>query len=51
MSENSTLNLFPAIRTLCRILATLPVTTCTCERSFSAMKRVKTALRAKMGTR
>ena len=31
-----------------RILAVLPVTTCTCERSMSTLRRVKTYLRSSM---
>jgi hypothetical protein len=37
---------YPAISTLLRIFATLPVTTATCERSFSALKYLKTYLRS-----
>ncbi len=40
---------FPNIKIALRILATLPITSCECERSFSGMKRVKTALRSNMG--
>ena len=40
-----------SIYTLVRILCTLLVTSCTAERSFSAVKRIKTALRASMATR
>lgn len=32
-----------------KILATLPVTTCTAERSFSTLRRLKTYLRSTMG--
>lgn len=41
-------NFFPAIHYLLSILNTLPVTTCSAERSFSCLKRVKTYLRNKM---
>ena len=34
---------------LLRILCTLPVTSCSFERSFSALKRIKTFLRSSMG--
>ena len=34
---------------LLSILCTLPVTSCSAERSFSALKRIKTALRSSMG--
>jgi len=32
-----------------QILAVTPVTTCTCERSISALRRLKTYLRSTMG--
>lgn len=38
-------NLFPVISELLQIMATLPVTTCTAERSFSSLKILKTYLR------
>lgn len=41
---------FPNITTLVKILCTLPVTTCSAERSFSGLKRVKTAFRSCMTT-
>jgi len=41
--------LFPNMRTVLKIFATLPVTTCTAERSFSALRLVKTHLRPTMG--
>ncbi|XP_047124132.1 52 kDa repressor of the inhibitor of the protein kinase-like [Hydra vulgaris] len=41
-------NMFPNISTILRILCTVPVTTCTCERSLSALKRIKTSLRNSM---
>lgn len=40
---------FPNISQLLLILAVLPVTTCTCERLFSTLKRIKTYLRSTMG--
>ena len=42
-------SLFPNIRVLLTILCTLPVTSCSAERSFSALKRIKTPLRTTMG--
>ena len=42
--------MFPNIRALLCILCTFPVTSCSAERSFSALKRVKTSLRSSMGT-
>jgi hypothetical protein len=42
-------NYFPNIHTLLRIICTLPVTSCSCERSISGLKRLKTYLRSTMG--
>jgi hypothetical protein len=42
--------LVPNVSTLIRILLTLPVTTCECERSVSNLRRLKTHLRATMGS-
>lgn len=39
---------FPVIKHLLKILTTLPVTTCTSERSFSTLRRLKTFLRNTM---
>ena len=39
----------PCIKKLLQIMVTLPVTTCTSERSFSTLRRVKTYLRSTMG--
>uniref|UniRef100_A0A671PCD6 HAT C-terminal dimerisation domain-containing protein n=1 Tax=Sinocyclocheilus anshuiensis TaxID=1608454 RepID=A0A671PCD6_9TELE len=41
---------FPNIQCTLKIFLTLPVTTCVCERSFSAMRRLKTWLRSTMST-
>ena len=41
--------MFPSINVLLRILCTLPVTSCSSERSFSGLKRIKTTLRSNMG--
>ena len=43
-------SMYPNIRALLSILCTLPVTSCSAERSFSGLKRIKTALRSSMGT-
>ena len=43
-------SMFPNIGTLLRILCTLPVTTCSAERSFSGLKRIKTPFRSAMTT-
>ena len=40
--------LFPYITVLLQILCTLPVTSCSSERSFSSLKRIKTPLRSTM---
>lgn len=39
---------FPNINVLLKVLCTIPVTTCTAERSFSTLKRVKSYLRNSM---
>ena len=39
---------FSNIKVDLRILGTLPVTTCTCEQSFSSMRRLKTYTRSTM---
>ena len=39
---------YPAVREALLILITLPTTTCTLERSFSTLRRVKTWLRSTM---
>lgn len=41
--------LFPKIYTLLKVLATLPVTTATPERTFSSLKRIKSYLRNQIG--
>ena len=41
---------FPNITALLKLLCTLPVTTCSAERSFSSLKRLKTNLRSTMTT-
>lgn len=40
---------FPNICVLMRIMATLPVTSCECERSISMLKYIKSPLRSSMG--
>lgn len=42
-------NYFPNINRMLRHLATLPVTSCTAERSLSTMRRVKNFLRNSIG--
>lgn len=46
--EKCSHNFFPNVRTLIKIFAVLPVTTCSCERSFSCLRRLKTYLRSTM---
>ena len=41
-------SLYPNVAVLLQVLATLPVTTATAERSFSTLKRLKTYLRSSM---
>ena len=45
-----TSSMYPNIRALVTILCTLPVTSCSAERSFSGLKRIKTAFRSSMTT-
>ena len=40
---------FPELLKVLKILATMPVTSCEAERSFSTLKRLKTYLRSTMG--
>ena len=40
---------FENIKVILKILASIPITSCECERCFSGMKRVKACLRSKMG--
>lgn len=42
--------LYPNLSKLAKICLILPVSTADCERSFSAMKRIKTDLRNRMNT-
>ena len=42
-------NNYPNINILLQIMCTLPVTSCSSERSFSALKQIKTSLRSSMG--
>ena len=45
-----TTSMYPNVRALVSILCTLPVTSCSAERSFSGLKRIKTAFRSSMTT-
>ena len=42
-------DMYPNLHVLPRICATIPVTSCECERSGSVLKRLNTYLRASMG--
>lgn len=42
--------MYPNIKVLVSILCTLPVTSCSAERSFSGLKRIKSAIRSSMTT-
>ena len=42
-------NIFPFVFNLLQLMLTFPITSCECERSFSALRRLKTWLRATMG--
>jgi hypothetical protein len=46
---DESVGLFPNIHTILKVLLTMPVSTATAERSFSALKRLKTYLRNTMG--
>ena len=43
-------SMYPNIKVLIAIMCTLPVTSCSAERSFSGLKRIKTPLRSSMIT-
>ena len=42
-------NMWPNINTILRLICTIPVTSCECERSVSVLRRLKTYLRSTMG--
>ena len=42
-------NMYPNIHTILRLICTLPVTSCECERSVSALRCLKTYLQSTMG--
>ena len=46
--EGKTISSFANINRVLQLLAVLPVTTCSCERSISALKRIKSDLRSTM---
>ena len=47
--ENSFVSLLNAVKYSAKILAAIPATFCSAERSFSALRRIKTSLRNRMG--
>lgn len=47
--DECNVSLFPKIYTLLKVLATLPVTTASAERTFSSLKRLKSYLRNQIG--
>ena len=49
MFENGVHEVLPVVYKVFSILATIPATSCSAERSFSALRRLKTNLRSTMG--
>ena len=49
MHENALFDIFPEFSKVVHILAVIPATSCSAERSFSALRRLKTYLRSTMG--
>jgi len=49
MHENDLFDIFPEFSNVVHILAVIPATSCSAERSFSALRRLKTYLRSTMG--
>jgi hypothetical protein len=49
MHQNGLDEVLPVFYRVCSILATIPATSCSAERSFSGLRRVKTYLRSTMG--
>lgn len=47
--QHGILEFYPNVKCMFLLFLTLPVTTCSCERSFSALRRLKTWLRSTMG--
>ena len=41
--------MFPSLRAILQVALTIPVSSCSCERSFSALRRLHTWLRSTMG--
>ena len=49
MHENDLFDIFPEFSKVVHILAKIPATSCSAERSFSALRRLKTYLCSTMG--
>jgi len=49
MHEDDLFDMFPEFSNVVHILAVIPATSCSAERSFSALRRLKTYLRSTMG--
>ena len=49
MHENNLFDMFPVFSNVVHILGVIPATLCSAERSFSALRRLKTYLRSTMG--
>ena len=49
MHQNDLHDILPVLYKVASILATIPATLCAAERSFSALRRIKTFLRSTMG--
>ena len=49
MHENDLFDMFPEFSSVVHILAEIPATSCSAERSFSGLRRLKTYLRSTMG--
>ena len=49
LQDNDVLMMMPEFSKVLKIYAVLPISSCEAERSFSALKRLKTYLRSNMG--
>ena len=47
--ENDLFDMFPEFSNVVHLLAVIPATSCSAERSFSALRRLKTYIRSTMG--
>ena len=46
--KSTMISMYPNIHTVLLLLGTIPVTTCSCERCISVLRRLKTYLRSRM---